>query len=169
MEQLYLSIVDARIYSSNSGYTLDTFLVQDANGGPILLSDEFTSRIQNTLIEQLSIDDNFQSVVQRRTPRQLKFFSIPTHASITHDIEKGYTILEVISADRPGLLATIGDIFIEYGIELINAKVSTLGERVEDIFFITNKDMQPINDSALCEKIQEDICQRLDAQIAENS
>ena len=107
--------------------------------------------------------------MQRRTPRQLKFFSIPTHTYISHNHEKNYSVLEVIAADRPGLLACLGDIFVEFDIELINAKIATLGERVEDIFFITDKNMQAINDAQVCEDIQAAIRHRLDEQVAKTS
>ena len=169
MEQLYLSIVDARIYSSNSGYTLDTFLVLNADGEPIDINDEIEQKIKTTLAEQLSCDEDFKTTVNRRTPRQLKFFSIPTHTAITHNDEKSHSILEVITADRPGLLATLGDIFVEHDIELISAKIATLGERVEDIFYLSTKDMQPLHDETLCEKIQQAIRERLDAQVAQSS
>ncbi|NRB39602.1 MAG: [protein-PII] uridylyltransferase [Pseudomonadales bacterium] len=169
MEQLHLSIVDARIYSSNSGYTLDTFLVQDADGGPVDLSGGFKEKIQSSLIEYLTCDDDFKTVIKKRTPRQLKFFSIPTYTSMTHNTGKNYSALEVIAADRPGLLACIGDIFVEFDIELINAKIATMGERVEDIFFITNKDGQAIDDEQVCLDIQQAIRERLDAQVAQSS
>ena len=169
LEQQYLSIVDARIYSSNSGYTLDTFLVLDADGKPLELTDSRIESIQHTLEDILSSKKKIANITKRRTPRQLKFFSIPTHTNISHDKQKGYTILEVITADRPGLLATIGQIFVEFDIDLINAKISTLGERVEDIFFITDSNHKPLEDENLCTQIQAAICQRLDEQVAESN
>lgn len=169
LEELYLNIVDARIHSSNSGYTLDTYFVLDANGEPLELSENYVANIQNVLNDHLTSKEDATNSIKRRTPRQLRFFTIPTTTTITHDTNKGYSILEVITADRPGLLASIGDIFVEYGIKLINAKIATLGERVEDLFFITDSNHQPLFDEALCEKIQTSIRQRLDEQVAEIS
>ena len=169
MEQLYLNIVDARIYSSNSGYTLDTFYVLNANGEPIDMKDGSVEKIRQTIIDNLSNKDALKTIVKRRTPRQLRFFTIPTSTQIMHYKEKKYSVLEVITADRPGLLAIIGNIFVKYGIELINAKILTLGERVEDMFYITNSNHEPIYDEELCEKIQAEIRQRLDEQVAETS
>ncbi len=170
LEQQYLSIVDARIYSSNSGYTLDTFFVLNANGEPLELTQERIKNIQTAIENNLtSTDASLKKIANRRTPRQLRFFSIPTQTAISHDEQKGHTALEVITADRPGLLAAIGNIFIDFGIELINAKISTLGERVEDIFFITDKDHKPLRDPELCEKIQTAIREKLDEQVAQTS
>ena len=69
-------------------------------------------------------------------------------------------------ADRPGLLARIGRIFFDYGIELQAAKIATLGERVEDVFFITDTSQRPLEDEALCSEIQAAICKELDEQAA---
>jgi [protein-PII] uridylyltransferase len=99
----------------------------------------------------------------------LRFFSLATQTSISQDETKNYTILEVITADRPGLLAIIGNIFIDFGIELINAKISTLGERVEDVFFITDNNRQPLLDETLCNQLQQAIREKLDEKVAQTS
>jgi [protein-PII] uridylyltransferase len=82
------------------------------------------------------------------------------------DTGKNQTVLEVITPDRPGLLARIGRIFYAYGIQLQNAKITTLGERVEDVFFITDSHQRPIEDPELCEQIQRAIKKELDEKAA---
>ena len=67
------------------------------------------------------------------------------------------TILEITAPDRPGLLARIGKIFLDFDLSLQNAKIATLGERVEDVFFITDNHGQPLADPALCQKLQDAI------------
>jgi [protein-PII] uridylyltransferase len=56
------------------------------------------------------------------------------------------TVLELTAPDRPGLLARVGGIFLEFDLSLQNAKIATLGERVEDVFFITDAHNQPLSD-----------------------
>ncbi|MNM75872.1 Bifunctional uridylyltransferase/uridylyl-removing enzyme [compost metagenome] len=73
------------------------------------------------------------------------------------------TILEITAPDRPGLLARLGRIFLEFDLSLQNAKIATLGERVEDVFFITDADNQPLSDPQLCSRLQEAIVQQLQA------
>ena len=75
-------------------------------------------------------------------------------------------MLEVASPDRPGLLARLGKIFVDFDIELQAAKIQTLGERVEDVFFITDGNQQPITDPQRCEAIQRAIRVELDEQAA---
>src|SRR5690606_14231026 len=161
LAQQNLVIQDARIYNAESGHTLDTFYVLDENNLPIGGNEARYTRIIKGIKKELSLVGNYEKVVQRRTPRILKEFSIPTATSLSNDIVHGYTVLEVISPDRPGLLATIGQVFIELNVQLQNAKISTLGERVEDIFFISDMDGNPLSDPALCKTLQQTICQRL--------
>ena len=82
------------------------------------------------------------------------------------DTNREYSILEVMTPDRPGLLARIGKIFFDFNIHLQNAKIATLGERVEDLFFVTDANQQAISDPELCEAIQQAIRTELDEQAA---
>jgi [protein-PII] uridylyltransferase len=166
LEQLDLSVHDARIYNANDGMSLDTFFVLDSNGKPI---DEHGPRlklIKEQLTECLAGGPDGPQIVQRRTPRRMKSFSVPTETKMSLDEIKQVSVLQVTTPDRPGLLARIGEIFVEFNIELQAAKIQTLGERVEDVFFITDAQHQPITDTSFCEVIQQAICQELDEQAA---
>ncbi|MCF5826697.1 PII uridylyl-transferase, partial [Pseudomonas syringae] len=59
------------------------------------------------------------------------------------------------------LLARVGKIFLEFDLSLQNAKIATLGERVEDVFFITDAHNQPLSDPQLCSQLQEAIVKQL--------
>lgn len=165
LDQLNLSVQDARIYSSRSGYTLDTFFVLNQDGEPLGTDPRVLKHIHDTLQKELALVDEYREIITRRTPRRLKHFTLPTRTSMRNDMISGYTLLEVISPDRPGLLACISRIFIKFDIHLQNARIATLGERVEDIFFITDSQGQPLSDPALCEALQRDICQQLDERV----
>lgn len=166
LEQLDLNIQDARIYNNGKGFALDTFYVLDSNGQPIGDDPERLEEIETFLLEQLKDLDQYADVINRRTPRQMRLFSIPTTTSMATDTNRGYTILEVMTPDRPGLLARIGKIFFDFNIHLLNAKIATLGERVEDLFFVTDADHKAIEDPELCDAIQQAIRKELDEQAA---
>jgi [protein-PII] uridylyltransferase len=82
------------------------------------------------------------------------------------DEVKNVSILEVSTPDRPGLLARLGRIFVSFNIEVQAAKIQTLGERVEDVFFITDDQHQALRDSKLCNALQRTICDELDERAA---
>ena len=54
-------------------------------------------------------------------------------------------MVEISTLDQPGLLARVGGVFMMQGLDIHSAKIATLGERAEDIFFVTKKDGQPMN------------------------
>jgi [protein-PII] uridylyltransferase len=170
LDQLNLSIQDARLYSSSGDFTNDTYFVLNENLEPIGNDDERRTLIWQTLHDELASNiDNFPSIAQRRTARELKHFTMPTRTSIANDIRSGTTMLEVISPDRPGLLARIARVFVEFGVKLYNAKIATLGERVEDIFFITDQEGNALSDPDFCSQLQATICAQLDQQVAKTS
>ncbi len=170
LDQLNLSIQDARLYSSRGDFTNDTYFVLNENLEPIGNDNERRSIIWQTLHDELAHNiDNFPSIAQRRTARELKHFTMPTRTRIVNDINSGTTVLEVISPDRPGLLARIARVFVEFGIRIHNAKIATLGERVEDVFFITDQEGKPLSDPAFCASLQDVICEQLDKQVARTS
>ena len=168
LEQLDLNVQDARIYNSGTGYTLDTFYVLDANGESIGDNQDRINQIVAYLKEQLADPNNSAELISRRTPRQMRLFSTPTRTSMATDLNKGHTVLEVITPDRPGLLARIAQIFNKYRVRILNAKIATLGERVEDVFFLSDENNRPIEDPQLCEDIQRAICRELDEQASKS-
>ncbi|MFP5430284.1 MAG: [protein-PII] uridylyltransferase [Gammaproteobacteria bacterium] len=161
MDQLHLTVMDARIITARTHFSLDTYIVLDEHNEPIN-DDSRLDYIRETLTQTLSNPARFPEVVQRRMPRQLKHFDIKTTVTISNDIINQRTILEVMTLDRPGLLARIGRIFMETGVILQNARIATLGERAEDVFFITDQQQQPISDPAVCKQLADRLRKQLD-------
>jgi [protein-PII] uridylyltransferase len=165
LSNLNLNIQDAKIYSSKSGYTIDTFFVLNQDGEVLGNNQSLNKKIQQELLDELRLANDYHVVASKRTPRRLKYFSMPTRTALSFDSIRQCSVLEVISPDRPGLLACIGNIFMEQNIQLLNAKIATLGERVEDIFFIVDSDGKPIGDGPCAQKLQTEIRNRLDQRV----
>lgn len=161
MSQLNLDIQDARIITSTSQFTLDTYMVLDADGGAIGDNPARIREIRDGLVAALKNPDDYPTIIQRRVPRQLKHFAFAPQVTIHNDAQRPVTVLEVIAPDRPGLLARLGRIFLDFDLSLQNAKIATLGERVEDVFFITDADNQPLADPELCSRLQQTIVGQL--------
>ncbi|WP_437881506.1 [protein-PII] uridylyltransferase [Pseudomonas sp. LRF_L74] len=163
MDQLNLNIHDARIITSTSQFTLDTYIVLEAEGGSIGENPQRIQQIRDGLVEALKNPDDYPNIIQRRVPRQLKHFAFEPQVSIHNDAQRPVTVLEIIAPDRPGLLARIGKIFLDFDLSLQNAKIATLGERVEDVFFVTDANNQPLSDPQLCADLQATIARQLSA------
>ncbi|RJG10166.1 [protein-PII] uridylyltransferase [Pseudomonas cavernicola] len=161
MDQLNLNIHDARVITSTSQFTLDTYIVLDADGGSIGDNPARIKEIRQGLVDALKNPDDYRTIIQRRVPRQLKHFAFAPQVTISNDAQRPVTVLELISPDRPGLLARIGKIFLDFDLSLQNAKIATLGERVEDVFFVTDAHNHPLSDPELCARLQEAIIKQL--------
>ena len=159
-ELLNLSIMDARIHTTRKGCALDTFVVLDSQGQPI--SDARTlAQLQKALREQLLHPRPGRDLNSAHLPRQLKHFPIETRVLFSPSPNKQITVMEVTAQDRPGLLHRVALALRHCKINLVAAKVSTYGERAEDIFFINTRDGQPITDTAQLKQLEDDITQRL--------
>ncbi len=147
IDRLGLSIVEARIHTLASGYALDTFVVLDHNGAPISDAREL-QRLQKELREQLQNPRPGRDWRDSPLSRTLRHFPIQSRVVFTDAPGKPHTVVEVISQDRPGLLYQIALALRACGLNLVNAKVATYGERVEDIFFVSTREGGPVNNPA---------------------
>lgn len=169
LDQLNLNIQDARIMTSEKEHNVvDTYIVLDENNQPINDPDRI-EHIRQTLIQALADPENYSTIIQRRTPRALKQFKVETQVSISTDPVMQRTVLEVIAADRPGLLARMGAILSAAGIQLQGAKILTEGERVSDIFYILDQSGQPFANADECLALKEAIIQGLAEQVEAQS
>ncbi|MAJ53354.1 MAG: [protein-PII] uridylyltransferase [Cellvibrionales bacterium TMED79] len=164
LELLDLSINDARIYSGTDGATLDTFFVLKADGSPVDSAPETLNMIERAIIAALTTSTLSQS--NQRINRTLRSFLSPTEVTFIEDSNRNLTIMELSSPDRPGLLARVGQIMAENNISIQGAKIQTLGERVEDVFFLTTQQGDRLADDAVCERLREQVCTALDTGLA---
>ena len=164
INQLDLSIVDARIATSASGLTFNTFTVLENDGQPVGEKPTRVRKIRSTIANFLAQDEiNFK--LNRRIPRLLKQFKQKTRVTLSPAPNHDATSLEVTTPDRPGLLALLAKVFVEVSISLISAKITTLGERVEDVFYITDQNGSPITDPASIAHITDRICETIDHHV----
>jgi len=75
------------------------------------------------------------------------------------------SVLELTAGDRPGLLCEVGQVLMQERIELHAAKIMTVGERAEDVFYLTDFDNQPLSEPAAA-RLKERLVQALDARQA---
>ncbi|MGD8378586.1 MAG: [protein-PII] uridylyltransferase [Gammaproteobacteria bacterium] len=147
LDQLGLTILDARIIPLENGYTLDTYVVLEDTGEPIEEPDR-VEQIRRVMQRETGRQNARPMNVTRRAPRQVRMFTTPTHIEFAEDRRNHRTVMEIIAGDRPGLLSEIGKILHTCHVRLQNAKITTVGERAEDVFFITDESNRPLASDA---------------------
>ncbi|MEY8205311.1 MAG: [protein-PII] uridylyltransferase [Bermanella sp.] len=164
LDQLHLNIQDARIITSQNNNALDTYIVLDENGEAISEPARL-DKIKITLEKALAKPSEYSELIQRRTSRQLKQFEFKPLVNLSNDPFNKRSCLEIISPDRPGLLARMGKLFMEYELSLDTAKILTIGEKVDDIFYLKDKDGHPISDPEFCRTLQDAVVAALTEQV----
>ncbi|MFZ2267292.1 MAG: [protein-PII] uridylyltransferase [Azonexus sp.] len=150
------SIVDAKIHTTAHGYALDSFVVLDIENRDT--DREMVSYIEHELEQRLIQQLPPEAPSAGRLSRQVKHFPIKPEASIQGDERGAHFILSLTAADRPGLLYTVANTLAEHGANLHTAKITTLGERAEDVFLISGGDLR---ESASRIRLETELMERL--------
>jgi [protein-PII] uridylyltransferase len=138
LDQLGLNIVDARITPIDDGFSLDVYHVLEDTGAEITDPPRIRD-IEQQLSHALSKPDNVAVTVTRRAPRQVRMFTTATQVTFSEDPVNGRTIVEIIAGDRPGLLSQVARVFMTEQVKIYTSKIMTVGERAEDVFYITDE------------------------------
>ena len=155
IEQMALTIVDARILCTTDGYALDTFILLEDDGQPIQQNNRLVELLDKL---EAALQDSDAAIpnVQRRLPRQSKHFTFATDIQFWADEKNSRTAMQIIAYDRPGLLSQISGVMQECQVRLQNAKIATFGERAEDIFYLTdyqNKELGSLQEDCLVQTL----------------
>ena len=161
-----LSVVDAQVNTGPSGMCLDTYTVLTTDGHALPDDAPERAELEQHLKAVLADDGKAVPKVSRRLSRQQRELTLPTEVSLMPAGDGRTSILTIVAADRPGLLAGIGEMFIQLDLQLCSAKIATLGERVEDTFVIQNEAGEAIADGEATYMLEQTIRQRLDRQVA---
>jgi [protein-PII] uridylyltransferase len=164
LDQMGLNVVDARLITSANGFSLETYEVLEDNGA-VIADASRVREIERGLWRALKQVEDSPPAVTRRAPRQVRMFWTPTQVNFSVDSRNERTILELIAADRPGLLSEVGRVFRAERVAINGAKIMTVGERAEDVFYITGADGGLLPED-VCRRVQESLTQALDRRDA---
>jgi [protein-PII] uridylyltransferase len=130
-----LSIYDAKIHTTRAGWALDTFTLNDPaqRGGSYR---ETLSMVEQELARELALQPPLSPPAEGRISRRVKHFPLTPDVQVFADDKGTHYILEVVAADRPGLLARIAYTLARANVNVASAKINTLGDRAEDVFLI---------------------------------
>jgi len=159
LDQLSLNVLSARIQSTEQGLSVNSYLVLEEDGSQIEGEERLTG-IKHFLQDGLNIEEPPQGAL--RMPRQLRSFQTPSEVSFEQDENRMFTLLELKTSDRPGLLSKVGQTFASNKLRVHNARIATAGAEARDTFAITDREDQPITDPERLETIAESIKNILD-------
>lgn len=143
-DRMGYGIVEAKIYTTDHAYALDSFIVLDQSGKSVSYSG-LLKFIEVQLTKKLSENSALEAPLQGRVSRQVKHMPIQTQITITEEADNNNHKLDIVANDRPGLLAMLAHKFLMDDIELHNAKINTLGNRAEDTFLISARQGQKLD------------------------
>ncbi len=164
-----LTVVDATVNTTDAGICFDMFTVLTNEGEPLELTAKLRDDLIARVVVALQSEDAAIQVKKRRLSRRLRELPNPTEVTLEDTGDGLSSTLTIIANDRPGLLAVIGQLFAELNLNILSAKIATLGERVEDTFTIQGPDGQPISSGEAAYTLQQTIRQRLDTHIQKQS
>ncbi len=162
---LGLSILNAEIITTRDNQIMDTFIIQDRNNQAVT-DPGLIEQIKARLLVALQSDSIFQGESSLRIPRQLKVFDHPTEVQFEQDYLNSRTVMEISALDMPGLLSVIANVIAEMNINITHAKISTLGEKIDDIFYLTGEDGRGITDPSRLEQLRKRLIEALEARRA---
>ena len=159
LEGLGLDVLSAVVHTTADGRALDTFDVLEADGS--LVEDPGRlDEIRRALLAALAAPPDPETLAVRRTPRRLRHFRTPTAVEVAAR-DDGLAELRIETADRPVILSSIGRRLAAAGVSVQGARIATLGERVEDVFFVTGADGTPWHDPEAHERLRATLRERL--------
>ncbi len=139
-DQSGFSILDARVHTASNGYALDTFQLIATH-----MTDhyrELITMVESGLALTLERAGPLPPPSRGRVSRRVKSFPVTPRVSLQPDEKAQHWLLSVTASDRNGLLYCVAQVLARHQINLKLAKVSTLGERVEDTFLIDGPGLQ---------------------------
>jgi len=163
LDELGMTIMDARIVPLEKGYSIDSFVFMELDDR-VELDESRMNKIRRSLTRVLTAYDDNEVTVTRTVPRQARMFTTRASVEFSPSTTGDNTVFELVAADQPGLLSKIGRVFIEQGIDIEAAKIMTIGERAEDVFYICRESGGPLDEpeqaelrSALLARIDSDL------------
>nr|WP_223274787.1 [protein-PII] uridylyltransferase [Tateyamaria sp. syn59] len=133
------NVVDARSYTTSDGFVTDAFWIQDADGNPYDAArlPRLRKMIERTLAGEVVTREAIKD--RDKVKKREKAFRVPTHITFDNEGSDIYTIIEVDTRDRPGLLHDLTRTLAASNVYIANAVIATYGEQVVDTFYV--KDM----------------------------
>ncbi|MBS0506673.1 MAG: [protein-PII] uridylyltransferase [Proteobacteria bacterium] len=134
------SILDARVHTARNGHALDTFQVVAAEQPGAYR--ELIHMVENGLQRAIEDQGALPEPARRRVSRRVRSFPIAPRVTLRPDEKAQRWLISISASDRAGLLYLVARVLSRHGLNVQLAKISTLGERVEDSFLVQGAELQ---------------------------
>jgi [protein-PII] uridylyltransferase len=155
LDELGLNIVDARVVTLANGQSVSAYIILEESGNHVA-DERRRGEIRSRMLNALGTPASANIEVTRRAPRQVRLFDTPVHVTFAMDARNRHTVVELVAGDRPGLLSDVAKVLREMRVYIRTAKILTVGERAEDVFYVTDENEKPLDQEA---------CEALDAAL----
>jgi [protein-PII] uridylyltransferase len=152
-----LQIRSAQIHTLPDGLVLDRFWVHDPDFSgepPTHRLEQIKRSLIGVLTSRGSEPPTFRQTWQARSGRRVRVPGVPTRVQIDNSTSAEFTIIDVFTHDRTGLLYAIARTLFELDISVGRAKIGTFLDQVVDVFYVTDRENRKIKDVARLEEIQ---------------
>lgn len=143
-----LNIHDAKIFTRKDGIVIDTFNVTDFRTNGLVDKSRYQKIINDlnlTVQNQLQITKEFSKIKSKWWRLENKLFKRKGRIKIAFEKHDKYTIIDVYSPDRLGLLYQITKKINELGLSIYFAKIATQGDDVVDAFYILDRSRKKVS------------------------
>ena len=135
-----VNILDADIYTLQNGLVLDKLQVKSPIG-ELITNEEKLQKIEVDLSNVITGAVRVEKLVERKRPSildQKTTPDVPTKVEIDNEVSETYTVIDIRTQDRLGLLYNISKVLTELGLYIVVAKITTKGEAATDIFYVND-------------------------------
>ena len=160
-----LRVLDAQIVTRPDGVVVDTFLVKDHDfsGEPTPARLE---KVEKAIVSALTGKLSIEALMQQN--QRVSFFSrmpirrYPTEVKIDNETSDHFTVIDVFADDKQGLLHEIAKTLYALGLSVHSARIGTRLDQVVDVFYVTERNGNKVEDAGTCESIQASLKERVD-------
>jgi [protein-PII] uridylyltransferase len=156
-ERMQLDVAAAKIYTTQHGFALDSFQLLTRSRGAEHYRD-LIQKVESGLAPRIAPGAPLEPAPSGRVSRWVKHFPIEPRVEVAPDRRPGRWLVSVSCADRPGLLSAIARRLLDHGLNLVDARVTTLGLRAEDAFVVNGPELEdPAQREAIASELRDSV------------
>jgi [protein-PII] uridylyltransferase len=156
-----LNILEAQIHTWGNGIVLDTFWVEDATKNIERRLEQFKKDLGEILAGKVSLRDLLSKRKETNGIKQKIIPRVHGEVKINNQDSDFYTIVEVVGENRLGILHEITQALTDYGCDIHFARISTLGNRIVDVFYVQDEWGEKIEEMNRTDQLKRTVFSRL--------